>query len=150
MIYIILAFASGVLTLLSMIVNSSLGKRIGAFQSSFVNFFVGVISALILVFIIERKVAFGEKLHSIPAWAYFGGFLGVMVVIISNIIIPKIPTIYSTLLIFIGQLFTGIVFDYLTGMEISKGKVVGGLLILAGMAYNSMIDRKELEENGHE
>jgi len=73
-----------------------------------------------------------------------------MVVIISNIIIPKIPTIYSTLLIFIGQLFTGIVLDYLTGMEISKGKVVGGLLILAGMAYNSMIDRKELEENGHE
>ncbi|MFU0824610.1 DMT family transporter [Clostridium sp.] len=150
MIYIILAFASGVLTLLSMIVNSSLGKRIGEFQSSFVNFFVGVISALILVLIIERKISFSEKLHGIPIWAYLGGFLGVMVVIISNIIIPKIPTIYSTLLIFIGQLFTGIVLDYLTGMEISKGKVVGGLLILAGMAYNSMIDRKELEENGHE
>lgn len=150
MLYVIVAFMAGILSLLSMIVNSGLGKRIGVLQSSFVNFVVGVVSALVLVLIIEGNIGFSGNLKGMPLWAYLGGFLGVMVVIISNIVIPKIPAIYSALLTFIGQLFTGIILDYFIGIEISTGKVIGGLLIVAGMAYNSMIDRKESEEDAHE
>ncbi len=70
-----------------------------------------------------------------------------IVVSASNVVIPKIPTMYTTLLIFIGQIFTGIIIDYLRLSSISKGKIIGGLLILLGMLYNSNVDKKQLSNN---
>lgn len=146
MIYIVLAFITGILVLLSMIVNSSLAEKAGVFQGTFINFLVGAVCAVFLVLIVEGKIESINNFTKYPAWYYLGGFIGVMVVAISNIIIPKIPTIYSTLLIFIGQLFTGIILDYFTGVEVSKGKIIGGILILLGMTYNSMVDKKETNQ----
>ncbi|MBU3112444.1 DMT family transporter [Clostridium lacusfryxellense] len=80
----------------------------------------------------------------LPLWIFLGGVLGVIVVSSSSIVIPKIPTIYTTLLIFIGQLFTGIIIDYFRDGFISKGKIIGGLLILLGIIYNSNVDKKEM------
>lgn len=150
MIYIIVAFLAGILTLLSMIVNSSLGKRIGVLQSCFVNYIVGLICTAILCFTVSGNAISINNLNKMPLWAYFGGALGVIVVIISNIIIPKIPTVYSTLLIFIGQLFTGILIDFFMGLEISWEMLIGGLLIVAGMTYNSIVDKKHMEANENE
>lgn len=144
MIYIILAFISGGLVILSMVVNSNLAKRVGIFQGTFINYLGGVvITGIILLFINDGKsLSFTEFAH-FPFWVYLGGVIGVGVVAASNVIIPKIPTIYSTLLIFIGQLFTGIVIDYFTGIEVSMGKLIGGALILAGLFYNLRIDKKQ-------
>lgn len=142
MIYIILSFLAGVMVILSMITNSQLSKRIGVFQGAFVNYGVGLFFALI-VFLITRgyHTMTVYKFSGVPIWAYFGGALGVIVVSISNVIIPKIPTIYSTLLIFMGQLLLGILLDFYKDGEISKGKIIGGILILVGMLYNFNIDK---------
>ncbi|MEA4828113.1 MAG: DMT family transporter [Clostridium sp.] len=144
MIYIILAFISGCLVLLSMVVNSNLAKRVGVFQGTFINYLGGlVITGIILLFINDgRNLSFTE-LANFPFWIYLGGVIGVAVVAASNVIIPKIPTIYSTLLIFIGQLFTGIALDYFTGVDVSMGKLIGGALILAGLFYNFRVDKKQ-------
>jgi transporter family-2 protein len=145
MLYIILAALCGCTTILSMIVNSHLSKRIGVFQGTFVNYIVGLLTTILLITIV--KDSFNLSFASftiIPLWALLGGLLGVMVVASSNIIIPKIPTIYTTLLIFIGQLFTGILIDYFRVGFVSNGKIIGGLLILLGLIYNSSVDKKEL------
>lgn len=145
MLYIILAFIAGGLVLLSMIINSHLAKRIGIFQGTLVNYIIGLLfTILVLLFRNNTMNLSLNSLSKIPFWAYLGGLIGVMVVAISNIVIPKIPTIYSTLLIFSGQLFTGIIIDYFTGNLISKGKIIGGFLIIAGLTYNFNIDKKYL------
>jgi bacterial/archaeal transporter family-2 protein len=146
MIYIILAIIGGCLTILSMIVNSRLAGKIGVLQSTFINYVVGLLIALILAVITgSLNIVKINNFTNIPLWAFLGGFIGVMVVASSNIIIPKIPIIYSTVLIFIGQIFTGIIIDYVMKGSISKGKIIGGLLIIAGMIYNSNIDKNELK-----
>lgn len=143
MIYIIIAFLTGGLVILSMIVNSNLAKRVGTFQGTFINYTVGILfTAIILLFNKSSLNISIDSLASIPFWAYLGGAIGVMVVAMSNIIIPKIPTIYSTLLIFMGQLFTGIVIDSMAGSLVSKGKIIGGLLIVAGLVYNFNLDKR--------
>lgn len=144
MIYIIMAFLAGILVIISMIINSNLSKEIGTFQGAFVNYSVGLFFA-ILVFLISRSYSTidSKSFMGIPFWAYLGGALGLVIVCISNVIIPKIPTIYTTLLIFTGQLFCGILIDYFREDIISKGKIVGGLLILIGMGYNFYIDNSE-------
>lgn len=146
MIYIILAIIGGCLTILSMIVNSSLAGKIGVLQSTFINYTVGLFIALILTIFTGSLNNFQvNSLNSIPFLAFLGGFIGVMVVAASNIIIPKIPIIYSTVLIFVGQIFTGIIIDYIMEGSISKGKIIGGTLIILGMMYNSSIDKNKLE-----
>lgn len=145
MIFIILAFLCGGITIVSMIINARLAQEIGTLQGGFVNYTVGLLVTVLVVFIIMFTGNFTTgNLSGIPFYAFLGGFVGVMVVIASNIVIPKIPAIYTTILIFIGQIFTGIILDYFRLGSISIGKIIGGLLIIVGMLYNSYLDKKNL------
>ena len=139
--YIIIALVTGSLVILSMITNSRLSEGVGIFQGVFINYVVGLVVSIIILLFNLKTVSIGGN---IPWWAYAGGLFGLTVVALSNVLIPKIPTIYTTLLIFVGQLFTGMVIDFFTGNTISKGKVIGGILICAGLYYNLRVDKKEL------
>ncbi|MBK5241736.1 DMT family transporter [Clostridium sp.] len=145
MLYIISAALCGCFIILSMIINSHLAKKVGVFQGTLVNYIVGLLTTILLIIIVRNFVDLSYNDYSkIPLWALLGGLIGVMVVASSNVVIPKIPTIYTTLLIFIGQIFTGILIDYFIAGFVSKGKVIGGVLILIGIMYNSTVDKKEL------
>lgn len=139
--YIMIAAFTGALVILSMVTNSRLSEGVGIFQGVFINFVVGLIASIIILLFNLKTITISGN---VPVWAYLGGVIGLSVVAISNILIPKIPTIYTTLLIFVGQLFTGIVIDFFTGNHISKGKFIGGILICGGLFYNLMIDKREL------
>jgi uncharacterized membrane protein YdcZ (DUF606 family) len=141
--YIILAFLTGCAVILSLVINSKLAEKIGIFQGSLVNYTVGLLfSTLVLIFNYKHINMAIELFIDIPFWVYLGGFIGVIVLSINNIVIPKIPTIYSTLLLFIGQLSMGMLIDFVIGNTISMGKIAGGLLILSGMLYNFYVDKK--------
>lgn len=148
MLYIISAALCGSFIIISMIINSHLAKKIGVFQGTLVNYIVGLLTTVILIIIVCNFVNLSYSDYTtIPLWALLGGLIGVIVVASSNIVIPKIPTIYTTLLIFIGQIFTGILIDYFRAGFVSKGKIIGGVLILVGIVYNSNLDKKELVIN---
>jgi len=138
--YYLFAFTAGALTLISMITNSKLSTYVGTRQSTLVNFTAGLIVSIILYFLFQETTF---KLISLPLWAYFGGLMGIFIVIISNIVIPKIPTVYTTLLIFIGQLLTGVLIDFIQYRELSVYKFIGVLLITAGLYFNFIIDKKD-------
>lgn len=148
MIYIILAMIGGGLTIISMIINAGLAKEIGVLRGTLINYIVGLLVILIIMVFAKSTYNFNiDNFSNIPFYAFLGGLIGVIVVSASNVVIPKIPTMYTTLLIFIGQIFTGIIIDYLQLSSISKGKIIGGLLILLGMLYNSNVDKKQLSNN---
>ncbi|KAJ51035.1 transporter family-2 protein [Clostridium tetanomorphum] len=145
MLYIIIAFVTGGMVILSMVINSHLAKRIGVFQGTLINYVVGLLGIIIVIFTKQKGINLTLKeLYNMPSWVYLGGVIGVGVVAASNIVIPKIPTIYSTLLIFIGQIVTGIIIDYFTSNVVSTGKILGSFFILAGLLYNFYIDKQEL------
>ena len=144
---IILAMLGGILTTLSMIVNSSLGKKIGVLQSTCINYIVGLIcSTLVLILLGSSVKVNAETFLKMPFYIFLGGAIGVSVVYFSNIIIPKIPVVYSTLLLFVGQVVTGIIIDFFVMSEISFSKLVGAIVIIIGILYNSRIDAKEAKE----
>ena len=144
---IILSMLGGILTTLSMIVNSSLGKKIGVLQSTCINYIVGLIcSTLVLVVLGNSINVTTETFAKMPFYVFLGGAIGVSVVYLSNIIIPKIPVVYSTLLLFVGQVITGIIIDFFMMSEISFSKLIGAIIIILGILYNSRIDEKKIEE----
>ncbi|WP_142413642.1 DMT family transporter [Hathewaya massiliensis] len=140
---IAISLISGAFVIISMVINSRLGSKIGVMHSTFMNYFVGF-SILLLVFLLSYKSNINNitLLNSVPIWAYLGGILGVLVVALSNVVIPKIPAIYSTLLIFIGQLYTGIIIEFFMDKTFSPWKLLGGFFITLGMLFNLYMDRK--------
>lgn len=144
---IILAMLGGILTTLSMIVNSSLGKKIGVLQSTCINYIVGLVCSTLVLILLGSSVRVRvEMFVKMPFYIFLGGAIGVSVVYCSNIIIPKIPVVYSTLLLFVGQVVAGIIIDFFVMSEISFSKLIGAMVIIIGILYNSKIDEKEVKE----
>lgn len=139
MFFILISVASGAIIVISRILNTKLSEKVGLIQSSFFNYFTGLLSSIILFGIFKDKVTLNQ-LYNIPFYAYLGGILGVIVVILSSVVTPKMSSFYITLIIFIGQLFTGIIIDYITFKSIPFAKIIGGLLVIAGLAYNLHVD----------
>jgi bacterial/archaeal transporter family-2 protein len=143
MLYILLAILSGVSVVLSRIVNFKLAEEIGTFQGTFFNYLTGFITSLIFFFLTKDYINISEL--SIPFYAYLGGTIGILVVLMFNYITPKVSSFSLSLLVFIGQLSIGIIIDYFSNNTISIGKILGGLLILLGLSYNIFIDKKAQE-----
>jgi bacterial/archaeal transporter family-2 protein len=140
---IFLAILAGVCIVISRTINAILAGIIGIFQGTIFNFIVGLLFSIIfLLFSSERAGMSHISLSSVPWWAYLGGLLGVLVVVLSSYITPKISAFYLTILIFIAQLFVGLIIDYLTLNIFSPGKIIGGLLVFTGLAYNLFLDSK--------
>jgi len=150
MLYIFLAIMAGVSIVIARIINSNLAEKIGISEGTFFNYVFGLFFSVIFLLISKETLNISsDKLSSIPVWAYLGGLVGVIVIVLSSYITPRISAFYLTLIIFIGQLFIGIIMDYLTLNKLSIGKVIGGLLVLAGLTYNLLIDKnKKASSNG--
>lgn len=145
MLYLCIAILAGCSIVIARVINANLATKIGIFQGTFYNFITGLaFSFLFLVFSNEAFNMSHKALQSVPVFAYLGGLLGVIVIGLSNYIIPKISSFYLTLLIFIGQLSTGIIIDFFYTHEISIGKVVGCLFVFMGLTYNLIIDRTDI------
>jgi len=146
LLYVMIAILSGVSIVIARIINYNLAKRIGIIQGTFYNYVFGLfVSFIFLVLSYELHHISTETMKSIPLWAYLGGLTGVLVVVLSSYITPKISAFYLTLLMFIGQLFVGIIIDYYTLNILSIGKVIGGFLVLIGLSYNLLIDLKSIK-----
>lgn len=139
MFFIIISIAAGAIVVISRILNTKLSEKTGLIQSSFYNYITGLLASILLFITVKDKLVF-QQFYSIPFYAYLGGLLGVIVVILSSVITPKMSSFYATLLIFIGQLFTGIILDCLVLNTISLPKIIGGILVVAGLAYNLHVD----------
>lgn len=140
---IIVAIAAGASIVISRNINSILAEKKGLLTSTFFNYLTGVSLSIIFLLISSESIKQSYSLlGTVPLWAYLGGLLGVAVVAISNLVTPKISAFYMSLIIFVGQLFTGIIIDYFALGLISAGKIIGGLLVVAGLIYNLNIDNK--------
>ncbi|AOR23422.1 DMT family transporter [Clostridium taeniosporum] len=139
MLYILMSILAGVIIVISRILNTKLSEKIGLIESSYFNYFTGSITSIIFFFIMKEKFVF-TSLNNIPFYAYLGGFLGVSIVILNSVVTPKMSAFYVTLLIFVAQLFTGIALDWLIFKQFPLNKIIGGLIVIIGLAYNMNID----------
>ncbi|MEE1072141.1 MAG: DMT family transporter [Cellulosilyticum sp.] len=152
--YITLAILAGVSIVLSRIVNYVLADKIGLFQGTFFNYLTGFIGSFILLLVSgETMKLFSINSYQGSWWAYLGGIVGVGVIALSSFLSSKISAFYLTLLLFVGQLFGGMVLDYMVSNDFSIQKIIGGVLVVIGLGYNLWIDAKtnkastEIEKN---
>jgi len=144
LVYLLISVLAGVTVVFGRIINSNLAEKIGTFQGTVINYIVGLSFSFLFLWISNETITISyASMKTIPIWAYFGGIVGVMIILLSNYVTPKISLFYSTLFMFIGQLFLGIMIDYFVVHNMSIGKLIGGLLVLIGLTYNLSIDKKQ-------
>lgn len=142
MIYILFAILCGVTNVLSRSVNFVLSDKIGMYQSTLFNYIFGLSGSFLLLLVSgETFKLFTSSSYNAPWFVYAGGILGVVVVTLLSYLCSKVSSFYLTLLLFVGQLFTGVIIDALSTGEISFYKVLGGALVVLGLSYNLYIDK---------
>lgn len=147
MLMILLAIFGGILTTLSMVVSSTLGKKIGLIQSTIIHYIGGLIGGIFILIGLGSKVAPSiMEMSKMPFYIFLGGIIGVIVVYTSNMVIPKIPVVYSTLLMFSGQMLCAIIIDAIVMKDFSLLKLLGAMIVVLGILYNSKIDAIENEK----
>lgn len=147
MLMILLAVLGGILTTLSMVVSSTIGKKIGLIQSTIIHYIGGLIGGVfILIGLGSKTVPSITEMSTMPFYIFLGGIMGVIVVYTSNIVIPKIPVVYSTLLMFSGQMLCAIIIDAIVMGNFSWVKLFGAIIVVLGILYNSRVDAKENKE----
>jgi transporter family-2 protein len=149
---VVVSFLAGVNIVLSRTFNAKLSERTNVRVSTFYNYAVGLVGAILVFILMGGNEALLPDFMSDPLsadlWIYLGGVLGVCVVLFFNILVVKISAFYLTLLVFIGQVFTGVAIDAVLTGGVSIRNVIGGVLVAAGLSVNLVLDnRKEASQS---
>ena len=142
MISIIFSILSGVTIVLSRSVNGMLSKKMGAYQGTFYNYFTGFMTSLILMLVLMVVQHINISLDKTNLMMYLGGIIGVFNILILNIIVPRISPVILTLLSFIGQLVSGMVIDAFVYNMFSISKILGCLIVIAGLVIYQLSEEK--------
>lgn len=139
---LILAFLSGFTILLSRTINSQLISRIGMKYTLLANYLTGTFGAF-LVFLIGggRVPTLDRPLRWDDAPSFLGGLAGIIVVGFSAFLVPRLPAYVLTLVMFLGQLFSGMAIDLIRDGRTPFGKIIGFVLILAGLLVSLLSKR---------
>lgn len=140
---IVLSLLTGVTIVLSRTVNARLASESSALYSTLYNYVVGLPVAVLAFFILARGESAGALLAPLSPrlWMYTGGIVGVFSVLLLNATVCKISAFYMTLLLFVGQVFTGVALDFARTGVIRPGTLVGGVAVAAGLILNMVFDQ---------
>ncbi len=135
-----LSLAAGLAVVLSRSINARLAEVAGALPGSFINHLVGLPITLLLAVAAREGLPLFPALPLGRSWIYLGGVLGVGVVLLFNILVPRISQFSLTVLVFVGQVLAGVLLDLLQGQFSFDASFIGGLLIAAGIGLNLAIE----------
>jgi bacterial/archaeal transporter family-2 protein len=138
--YLLFAFAGGVVLPFQAGINAELGGWLGSpVRAAFVSFLVGTLVLAVAAALVFKPLPSWAKLGDAPWWVWIGGALGAFYVAASIVTAPKLGAAQLVALVVAGQALASLVVDEYgwVGFEakhISAGRLVGMGLVFAGVA----------------
>lgn len=137
-----LSFIAGIFIVLSRTCNARLAEEIGILPGSLINHLIGLPLCIILLFIFNGNIIWGNLTFSSSPWIYLGGVFGVVTVLLFNLLVPKVAAFPLTILSFVGQLFTSMVLDLILLHTYDASTFLAGLLIASGIGINMILENR--------
>jgi len=148
---VVVSFFAGVSIVISRTLNAKLAELSSVSSGTFFNYIIGLMVTIpVLLFLGRSDIALAEFTFSLNWYIYLGGALGVCVIMLCNITVVKVSAFYLTLLIFIGQVFSGVLVDMVISQEASVRIIIGGVFVTAGLSLNLLLDKKLLTSESRE
>lgn len=134
-----LAFVNGCATVISKMINYRCTKVLGTNNGSLVNYVVASVLSLVLLIVSSRFHIDFYSFTEAPWWMYLGGAFGIVAFIVSMITLSHLKVMESTILLLVGQLTAGILFDTFMFHNISVKKILGIVMVAAGIIWDNKI-----------
>jgi transporter family-2 protein len=137
---ILIALTPGITIIISRMMLARLSEKLGNHSSTLINYVFGILVLFILYPFIGNGFDM-KSMKDINTLHYLGGALGVLTIMISNFIAPKLSALKMTVMIFLGQIGMGLIIDSLMGENIGTLKLVGALFVFCGLLLNIYLDK---------
>lgn len=137
----VLSLASGFTMIAARFANALLAERSGVGYSTIMNYVTGLLGSLAVFACLGLKLDTPFPAEGQSLLIYVGGALGAVGIYLANVVTPKLPALQMSVVVFVGQVFTGMVIDGFMG-RFSLGTLLGGLLVAAGLLLNVRADGK--------
>lgn len=139
----LLSLVSGFTMIAARFANAMLSERSGVGYSTVMNYITGLLGSFLVFACLGLKFNTPFPAQGQNLLIYLGGALGAIGIYLANVITPKLPALQMSVVVFVGQVFMGMVVDGFMG-RFSLGTLLGGLLVAAGLLLNVRADGKEV------
>ena len=140
-----LAFVNGCATVISKMINYRCTKILGTYNGSLVNYVVATVLSFVLLLCSSRLTIDFYAFSKAPWWMYLGGAFGIIAFLISMVTLSRLKVMESTILLLIGQLTAGILFDAFLFKNFNLPKLAGILLVAGGIIWDNKISSSAQE-----
>ncbi len=136
MFYVIVAVAVGIAGALQVLVNSSLNRSAGLPLTTLVVNVTATVTILVIYLVFSRESP--AVLKNADWYSYLGGVLGVIIVMGSTYLIPKLGITSASSIIIVTQLFFAMVADHfgmfgIRHIPVDPVRIAALLLMIAGI-----------------
>jgi len=140
---VILSFLAGGCIVFTRTLSASLAERSSIRISTFFNYVVGLTAAVIVFLLLGgNEPSLLETGFSTEVYIYLGGIIGACLILTCNLIVMKVSAFYLSLLLFIGQVFAGVIIDAIIDRSFSARILIGGVLVTLGLCTDMLLDKK--------
>ncbi|NHQ94062.1 DMT family transporter [Janthinobacterium lividum] len=150
-----IAFCAGIAIALQTTLNGQLARSIGgdSLTASLVSFIIGGLFLALIALLRGGTVPSLAQVPAQPLWSLLGGMLGAGALLCNVLLAPRIGLTLLVGLAVVGQLMSSLVIDHFallgaTARPISAAKLVGALLMIAGLTVLVFGDRVSRALNG--
>ena len=129
------ALTAGTTKVLSRSVNSRLSGKTGLLKSTFLNFVSGLLFSIILILYFHKPQL--DSSRHFELWMLLGGVISVLIVFLLSYSLKTISSVNMTVLLFIGQMSTGLILDFAVNNDFALNTFTGIIVIGIGLIIYS-------------
>ncbi len=139
----LLSFFVGSALVLQRVANGKLAEKSNIGISTLYTYITGLLCSIVTLILLGQGEPFLTTFTLTPnIFLYVGGAIGTITIFLSIICVPKLPSYGLSIVIFIGQIFAGVIIDMLIINEIPTINLIGGLIVTVGLITDVIIDKK--------
>lgn len=145
LVIVMLAMVGGACISVQSAVNSTLGRKIGAYECAFVSFTAGALVTGLLLIFFDGEHAAG--VWDVPVWKLLGAFFGVPYIVVMVLATQKIGIAFASVSVVLGQCLMSMVIDHYglfdnTVVPLTENRFIALLFLILSLYFMFQSEKK--------
>ncbi|WP_283609783.1 DMT family transporter [Faecalispora anaeroviscerum] len=142
--FILLAAVNGFVTVINKMINLEAKKSLGTINGTLINYIEGtLISLVVVLFLGNSRLTDLSHWAAVPPINLLGGVFGLVAMVLTVIVMERVRVSYSTIILLAAQLGTGFVLDAIAAGNVVPLKLLGLIIVIAGIFIDQFANSKE-------
>lgn len=144
--FVLLAAVNGFVTIINKMINLEAKKSLGTINGTLINYLEATLISLVIVLLLgDSRLADLSHWSAVPLVNLLGGVFGLVAMVLTVIAMERVRISYSTIILLAGQLGTGFILDAIAAGKVVPLKLLGLLIVIAGIFLDQMATGRSSE-----